>query len=213
MYSELFAATVAVLRRSAALLSAHGKLAMVSVGVLQLDNTTLPGDDFDVANFDASRSMVAGVGTDVGTDGSSAAACGPQPHFAEELLLEAVGPSGMLRFYEFWPHTGHACVALLRNARAETAKGVPIAVTAHLHDFTFSLAAFLAVMGEYSYFGYSNASRWVDKDWAWHEEYDRVYGAPLAASTWDGRFAFTREFEHASVAVDCEAATGTITMH
>ena len=71
----------------------------------------------------------------------------------------------MLRFYEFFPHTGHACVALLRNARAEAAKGVPLAATAHLHDFTFSLAAFLVVMGEYSYFGYSNASRWRVGGW------------------------------------------------
>ena len=214
VYSELFAATVAVLRRSAALLRAHGKLAMVSVGVLQLDNKTLPGDAVPMVAPPAAGTELARTSTDVGAGGGvgSNAACGPQPHFAEELLLEAVGPAGMLRFYEFFPHTGHACVSLLLNARAEAAKGLPIAVTAHLHDFTFSLAAFLVVMGEYSYFGYSNNTRWLDNDWAWHPEYDRVYGAPAGLASYDGAFGFAREFAHASVHVDCMAEKGTITM-
>jgi hypothetical protein len=207
VYSELFAATVAVLARSAALLRAHGKLAMVSVGVLQLDNKTLPGDDITDDAFAA-----VGVGSGVGVGVGAAVGACAQPHFSEELLLEAVGPAGMLRFYEFWPHTGSECVSLLLNARAETHKGLPIAVTAHLHDFTFSLAAFLVVMGEYSYFGYSNDTRWVDSDWAWHSEYDRVYGAPTGPAAFDGRFGFTREFAHASVTVDCGAEKGTITM-
>ena len=61
------------------------------------------------------------------------------------------------------------------------------------NDFQFSLAAFLIVASETSFFGYSD--RWYYNGTKWHDEYDLPLGKPLGLATRSpGTSVWTREF-------------------
>ena len=75
----------------------------------------------------------------------------------------------------------------------------------------YSLAVFLICAEEHSYFraheGYSanDGDNWM----RWFEEYDKPLGPPKGPAVKDG-YRYTREFEHASVALDLEKRSGVI---
>ena len=70
-----------------------------------------------------------------------------------------------------------------------------------------SIAAFLIIKGNYSY--YSASTGWFDADWVWHSEYDLIYGEPLGPATLsaDG-MVYTRCFTGCNVTVNCSGANG-----
>lgn len=82
--------------------------------------------------------------------------------------------------------------------------GVPC--TGHCPAFDNSLAMFLLGMEAHSYFGASAGySDWPTAEWLWHPEYDRPLGKPAGSMVRAGAYKFSRKFEHATVALDCEA--------
>ena len=78
-----------------------------------------------------------------------------------------------------------------------------------------SIAAFLIIKGNYSY--YSASTGWFDKDWVWHKDYSLDYDTPIGDATTKGA-VYLREFTKCSVCVDCTGVgqgncAGNITMH
>ena len=160
--------------------------------------------------------------------------------YTEEAAIEAFGTAKYYRYYEFWQwQAGEGtCGAQIRNALLEQKHGIPIvAITpscptakhgkgghgpcgGHVPKsmdafFNFSMAAFLVVASEYSYWGFQNSEGggggWFDNDKTWHSLYDAKLGEPLGNATKDkSDLSWAREFEHASVSVDCVAGQGTI---
>ena len=79
-----------------------------------------------------------------------------------------------------------------------------------------SIAAFLIVKGNFSY--YSASTGWFNKDWVWHDEYDVDYGTPVGDAVTEGNGVYTREFTRCGVRVNCTGVgrgncVGNITMH
>eukprot|EP01084_Bolivina_argentea_P269570 458180_1 len=74
--------------------------------------------------------------------------------------------------------------------------------------FNTSLAAFLMGMEKYSYFG--AGFKWDDNGWNyWWPEFSYKLGKPKGKFTQNG-FKFTREFQHASVFIDCESLESNV---
>ena len=86
--------------------------------------------------------------------------------------------------------------------------------------FNFSAAAFLVVATPYSYWGFQNrqggGGGWYDRDKTWHSLYDAQLGDPLGNATVipepgsETPMSWTRNFEFASVSVNCSSGEGTI---
>ena len=129
---------------------------------------------------------------------------------------------GCMRYFEFFnPQQAH--IEALLN---ETQRGVKIGqalplmmrqlISGRGFSLTDSIAVFLIVRGNYSY--YSASTGWFDKDWHWESpQYDAEYGAPLADAVSHDGGVYTREFSGCSVVVTCvnsgrKSCTGSISM-
>ena len=75
-------------------------------------------------------------------------------------------------------------------------------------QFEFTLAAYLVVASETSYYGFSDG--WYYNGTRWHAEYDRPLGAPLADAERDAAGVWTRRFKHAHVTLDVAHHTSKI---
>lgn len=80
-------------------------------------------------------------------------------------------------------------------------------------DREYTLAAFLIVMGEYSYWGMGDG--WGIASFPWYPEFDRPLGKPLGPATALGNGKYFRRFEHLNVSLDTTpgAQVGTIQWH
>ena len=92
-------------------------------------------------------------------------------------------------------------------------KGVPEVEIAG--NVTFTLAAFLSVAGEHSYFSYASNSVHDSYDMystPWLEEYERRLGAPLGPAKRSGTngSVFTRRFENVNVSFNALEGTAKI---
>lgn len=70
-------------------------------------------------------------------------------------------------------------------------------------QITYSLACFLVAAGEYAYFYYSWGYRANHGAFSWYPEFDKPLGKPKGDAIKNG-WAYTRDFEHASVWVNIE---------
>ena len=75
----------------------------------------------------------------------------------------------------------------------------------------YCLAAFLTVMGEYSYWGMG--SGWTSGSFPWYPEYDRPLGKPLGVAESRSPGKYFREFEHLNVTLDTTEQTAKILWH
>ena len=75
----------------------------------------------------------------------------------------------------------------------------------------YCLAAFLVVMGEYSYWGMG--SGWTTGSFPWYPEYDRPLGKPLGIAQSLGPGKYFRAFEHLNVSLDTTLKTAKILWH
>jgi len=137
------------------------------------------------------------------------------------------------RYYEYWQvgAWGVSCGYNIENALVESRMyGVPL--TAHAYpagggaggefntSATYSVAAFLIVQSDYSYYGISSilpackgmARQWSDCGYVWHDEYDMKYGKPLGAAKQISNGVWIRDFENAIVMVDENRSTANITV-
>ena len=81
---------------------------------------------------------------------------------------------------------------------------------AHQASATYSIAAFLVVRTNYTYFGISTG--WYDADWCWHKEYDRAAacGSPLSAASRSGPYTWSRAYEKCNVSVNTASQSGNL---
>ena len=111
--------------------------------------------------------------------------------------------------------------ALLNETQRGVAQALPIMCRQLISRgllMVDSIAAFLVLQGNYSY--YSASTGWFDKDWVWHKEFGLVYGLPTADAKTVASPAgnvYHREFTHATVVSNCTGVgggncKGTITM-
>ena len=78
-------------------------------------------------------------------------------------------------------------------------------------NFTFTLAAFLAVAGDSSFFSYASNSAHNSYEMGytpWREEYGWPLGKPLGPRKQLGGYKWVRRFEHAVVTVDLDEPLG-----
>jgi hypothetical protein len=77
-------------------------------------------------------------------------------------------------------------------------------------DHKFSLAAFLIIANDNSYYHYFSTELY-DSEYMtyWHSDFEQEIGAPLGKATKTG-YVYTRSFENANVTVDLENKTSTI---
>lgn len=95
----------------------------------------------------------------------------------------------------------------------EVRLGLPLVLMAYLQlcPLELSLASFLIVQSNYTYFGTSKDPYWYDPDWTWHTEYNSKYGSPLGPAV-NSTKGWTREFTGCSVFVGSDLKTARITM-
>ena len=59
-----------------------------------------------------------------------------------------------------------------------------------------------------------NRMHWSDWGWeTWWPEYDRPLGKPLGPFEREGKYKFSREFEHLSVKLDCDGLATSFEWH
>ena len=124
-------------------------------------------------------------------------------------IAAAMRDTPYFRFYEGYKPS-RAYIESLLNETQRASQSLPVVVHAgtsvapHLSPITDSLAAFLIVQENYSYFMAS--AGWLDGGWSWHPEYDVDYGTPLGpalAVNTAGGTVYTRRFTRCTVTVNC----------
>ena len=78
------------------------------------------------------------------------------------------------------------------------------------NDHTFSMACFLIIANDYSFYHFFNGPYDSSETQLWHEDFGRTIGEPLAEATVN-EYVYTRVFEYASVSVDLLNRTSSIT--
>ena len=121
---------------------------------------------------------------------------------------------GALHFNEFFKGTEED----VQTAMKLVAKGTPFMVHSGgpntIGPFAareYCLAAFLIVMGEYSYWGMG--SGWSTDSFPWYPEFDRPLGKPLGIAEPRGPGKYFRAFEHLNVSLDTTQKTAKIMWH
>ena len=152
------------------------------------------------------------------------AAHGKYPIYSEHLVdttpeqqawvAAAMSETPYFRFYEGF-HATRPYIDSLLNETQHAAQALPVVVHTSVQSFANSLAAFLVVAGNYSYFMAS--AGWLDAGWTWHPEYDVDYGTPLARASVAvdkaGGAVYTRMYTRCTVTVNCtSAATGAVSV-
>mgnify|MGYP002631816839 CR=1 FL=1 len=113
---------------------------------------------------------------------------------------------GYSRYYEFWSPAALYIEEAL-NLTQRSSSPVPVFCRQLISRglrLLDSIAAFLIVRGEYSY--YSASTGWFDRDWQWHPEYDLTYGSPLGPATVSSEGVYQRRYTNCSVLVNWTAA-------
>ena len=127
----------------------------------------------------------------------------------QERIKHALSDTPYFRFYEGFGPTQHYIETIL-NETQRGDQALPIIVHQPLRSQTSSLqdslAAFLLVQGNFSY--YMASEGWLDGGWQWHPEYNVEYGQPLGLavrhfSTNGGNTVYTRNFSQCDVTVIC----------
>jgi len=155
------------------------------------------------------------------------AAHGKYPLFSEHLpdttpaqqayISARMSNLGYFRYFEFFQPT-QPYIETILNETQRRASALPIMGRQFISpglNLTDSIAAFMIVQGDYSY--YSASTGWFDKDWSWHAEYAPRYGLPAGEAVRDGDI-YTRAFTGCVVTVNCTGAgtgncKGDIVMH
>jgi hypothetical protein len=123
---------------------------------------------------------------------------------ADMELVTKAEAAGKIVLVKGWP----ANAQVGRHAAAEPAQ---IAADAD-RDLTFSLACFLIVASERSYFAYSWGWRAEEGWFHWYDTFDHELGPPLGPASRNG-WSFERKFAHADVTVDLESRSAKIDWH
>lgn len=148
----------------------------------------------------------------VSTDGNAEPRAPPPLNSSsvDAMLLQ----HGALHFSEFF----YGSEEDVQGALKLTAAGNPFMVHSSgpngvgpFSQREYSLAAFLIVMGEYSYRGMG--SGWTTDAFPWYPEYDRPLGKPRGVAESRGPGKYFREFEHLNVSLDTTQQTATILWH
>lgn len=122
----------------------------------------------------------------------------------QAYIAETMVDTPYFRFFEgYQPEIGYIEQLLNETQRASQTLPVivhqPTSPTGPLGD---SIAAFLLIRGEYSY--YMASAGWLDGGWVWHPEYDVDYGEPVGPARRDGA-VYTRNYTNCIVKVNCSA--------
>jgi len=123
---------------------------------------------------------------------------------------------GWIRFYEFGigatsPSPSWDSQATLAQAMRESELGLPVMVRAQPHGSSgalLPLGLFLLVQTDFWYLGISTG--WLDENWKWWSEYDKLYGRPLGPAELlsDGWY---RSFQRCKVFVSKDLSSANIT--
>jgi len=154
---------------------------------------------------------------------------------AESEWLGHLGDDiGFSRFSTFGPLKARnttLCNNFMRQAIKEGGEGVPLLLYVPLAGApppsppspapplpSYAIPTFLVVARNYSYFGASTG--WNNRDWAWHEEYDRVRGEcgdPVEdppsgpnATNEGGSGIWVRRYERCTAVMNCSSGEGEI---
>ena len=172
----------------------------------QLDfvNATMQHLEQALSSMDA-KGKTAIVSTEVSKDSAPLNAS-----VFDAMLLQ----HGALHFNEFFTGTEED----VQTALKLVAKGTPFMVHSAgpntIGPFAareYCLAAFLIVMGEYSYWGMG--SGWSTDSFPWYPEYDRPLGKALGIAEPRGPGKYFRAFEHLNVSLDTTKKTAKILWH
>jgi len=127
---------------------------------------------------------------------------------------------GYFRYFEFFNPTAAFIETLLNETQRKTGgQALPLMCRQLISKdvtLTDSIAAFLVIKGNFSY--YSASTGWFNKDWVWHDEYGMDYGVPLGDTVAVGNGVYEREFTKCRVHVNCTGVgqgncAGAISMH
>jgi len=122
------------------------------------------------------------------------------------VIAERMAGVPYMRYFEFWSATARYIETAL-NLTQRSPSPVPVYCRQDIGRclrMLDSIAAFLIVRNEYSY--YAASTGWFDRDWQWHAEYDLEYGHPLGPATVVSSGVYRRQFSNATVVVDCGTA-------
>ncbi|MDO5968341.1 putative glycoside hydrolase [Flavivirga aquimarina] len=78
------------------------------------------------------------------------------------------------------------------------------------NDHTFSMACFLIIANDYSFYHFFNGLYGSSETQLWHDDFGKTIGEPLAKATVN-EYVYTRVYEYASVSVDLLNRTSSIT--
>ena len=188
-------------------LSCTGPWTFTAADQLDFSRATFQHLEQALSSLDA-KGKTAIVSTDVGA--APAVPAPLSPSAINAMLLR----HGALHFSEFF--TGSE--ADVQAALKLVAEGNPFMVHSSgpnsvgpFSQREYCLAAFMIVMGEYSYWGMGDG--WTTGSFPWIPEYDRPLGKPLGVAQSRGPGKYFREFAHLNVSLDTTLKTAKILWH
>jgi len=142
----------------------------------------------------------------------------------QQYISERMAHVGYFRYFEFFQPKQNYIEMLLNETQGKVIPDhggvahLPIMCRQFISrglQMIDSIAAFMIVQGDYSY--YSSSTGWFDSDWVWHKEYEMAVGQPLGLAVNHGGGIFTRAFSGCDVHVNCSGVgrgncKGAITM-